>query len=49
MDDECTSNNDKNDDFTINSLETDYKNLIIRLKDISSTISLLEKEYSDKF
>jgi len=49
MDDEFTFNNDKNDDFTINTLESDYKNLIIRLKDISSTIALLEKQYSDKF
>ena len=49
MDDEFTSNNYKNDDFTINNLESDYKNLIIRLKDISSTIALLEKQYSDKF
>ena len=46
MDDECTLNN--NDDPTFNTVESDYKNLIIRLKDISLTIALLEKEYSEK-
>ena len=47
MDDECTLN--INDDSTFNTVESDYKNLIIRLKDISLTIALLEKEYSDTF
>ena len=49
MEDEFTSNNYKNDDFNVNTVESDYKNLIIRLKEISSTIALLEKQYSDKF
>ena len=49
MDDEFTSNYEKNDDFNINTVESDYKNLIVRLKEISSTIALLEKQYSDKF
>ncbi len=38
------SNNFENDDFILNTKESDYKNLIIRLKDISETIALLEKK-----
>ena len=38
-----TSNNIENDDFHWNTVESDYKNLINRLKDIKLTISLLEK------
>ena len=34
---------------TISDLLDVDENLIIRLKDISSTITLLEKQYSDKF
>ena len=37
------SNNIENNESTLNSEESDYKNLIIRLKDISLTIALLEK------
>ena len=37
------SNNSKNDDFSLNSEDFDYKNLITRLKKISENISLLEK------
>ena len=37
------SNNDENDDFNLKSEEIDYENLIIRLKEIKKTISLLEK------
>ena len=48
MDYEFTSNNDVNDAFTFNKEETDYEKLLARLKDISSTIALLEKKYSDK-
>ena len=33
----------------MNNEESDYKNLIIRLKEIRSTIALLEKKYLDKF
>jgi hypothetical protein len=39
-----TSNNIKNDDFNVNAEERDYKNLIARLKEISSIIALLEKK-----
>ncbi|KGF98807.1 hypothetical protein EU96_0115 [Prochlorococcus marinus str. MIT 9302] len=43
MNEEFTPNDLENDDFTLNKEESDYKNLITRLKDISSTIALLEK------
>ena len=36
-------------DFLLNNEEDDYKNLMIRLKDISKSISLIEKKYLDKF
>ena len=38
-----------NDESSLNTEESDYQNLITKLKDISSTITLLEKQYSDKF
>ena len=37
------SNNNKNEEFNMNNEDIDYKDLIIRLKDIKSTIALLEK------
>ena len=37
------SNNIEIDDINLDNGESDYKNLITRLKDISSTIALLEK------
>ena len=43
MNDDFTSHNIENNESTLNSEESDYKNLIIRLKDISLTIALLEK------
>ena len=43
MDEECTPNNIENDEFIMNTDDADYKNLIIRLKEISRTIYLLEK------
>ena len=49
MNEEFTPNNLENDEFTLNKEESDYKNLITRLKDISSSIALLEKQYLDKF
>ena len=36
-------NNIKNDDFNLNTEESDYKDLITRLIEIKSTIALLEK------
>ena len=43
MNDEFTSNNIDNDGLNLNTEESDYKNLVTRLRDISSTIALLEK------
>ena len=37
------SNNIKNDDFNLNNENSDYKNLITRLREIKSNIALLEK------
>ncbi len=43
MKEQFTTNNSENDEFHLNSEESDYKNLIIRLKEIRSNISLLGK------
>ena len=43
MNEELTPNNVENDDFILNIEDVDYKNLIIKLKDISTNIALLEK------
>ena len=44
MTENLNSNNIENDDeFNRNNQESDYKDLIIRLKEIKSTIALLEK------
>ena len=37
------SNNIKNDEFNLNTEDSDYKYLITRLNEIKSTIDLLEK------
>ena len=37
------SNNIENDTFNMNTEDSDYKDLITRLKEIKSTIALLEK------
>ena len=37
------SNNNKNEEFNLNNEDIDYIDLITRLKDIKSTIALLEK------
>ena len=49
MDEKFTSNNFENDDLNLNTEESDYKNLVTRLREISSKIALLEKRYLDKF
>ena len=49
MNEEFTPYNEESDDFLLNTEEDDYKNLMTRLKDISKSISLLEKKYLDKF
>ena len=46
MSENLTSNNFENDEFNQNAEEIDYKNLITRLKEIKSTIDLLEKTIS---
>ena len=43
MSQNLNSNNNKNEEFNLNKEDIDYKDLITRLKDIKSTIALLEK------
>jgi len=43
MSENLNSNNYKNEEFNLNNVDIDYIDLITRLKDIKSTISLLEK------
>ena len=43
MSDNLIGINMQNDEFSQNNEESDYKNLITRLKEIKTTISLLEK------
>ncbi len=44
MSENSTTNNIENDNFHLNVKESDYKNLITRLKEIKKTIDLLEKK-----
>ena len=43
MSENLTSKNFDNDDYNLNTKESDYKNLITRLKEIKTNIALLEK------
>ena len=43
MSEQLTSNKFENDEFNLNTEDTDYENLSTRLKEISKTILLLEK------
>tara|TARA_B100000459_G_scaffold102698_1_gene58947 strand:+ start:816 stop:959 length:144 start_codon:yes stop_codon:yes gene_type:complete len=43
MSENLNPNNFENDEFNLNNEDIDYKELIIRLKEIKSTIALLEK------
>ena len=43
MSENLNSNNIENDEFNVNNEDIDYKNLITKLKEIKSTIALLEK------
>ncbi len=43
MSDNSNSNNIKNDELNVTNEDSDYKVLITKLKEIKSTISLLEK------
>ena len=45
MSENLNSNNIENDDFNLNNEDSDYKDLIIRLKEIRWTIALLEKTF----
>ena len=47
MNEKFASNNIENDELTLNPEDIDYKNLITRLREISSTIALLEKRFLD--
>ena len=49
MSENWTSKNIENDELTLNTKESDYKNLITRLQEISANIALLERRYLDKF
>ena len=49
MDENFSSNNIDRDDLILDIQESDYKDLITRLKDINLTIGLLKKQYLDKF
>ena len=43
MSENLNSNNVEDDDFNLNTEDSDYKDLIARLKEIKSNIALLEK------
>ena len=43
MSEDFNSKNNKKNQFNLNIEDTDYKNLIIRLREIKSKIVLLEK------
>ena len=43
MNEKLTSNNFENDEFNLTNEDSDYKDLMKRLKEIKSTIALLEK------
>ena len=43
MSENLQSNNIENDGFNVNNEDIDYKDLITKLKEIKSTIALLEK------
>ena len=43
MSENLNSNNLENDESKLNSEDSDYKDLITKLKEIKSTIALLEK------
>ena len=44
MTENLNSNNLENDEFIFNKQDSDYKDLIEKLKEIKSTIALLEKK-----
>ena len=44
MSENLNSNNIENDEFNLNKEDSDYKDLITKLRDIKSIIALLEKK-----
>ena len=49
MTEKFTLNNIENEDLNLNNEESDYENLVNRLKEISTKITLLEKRFLNKF
>ena len=49
MDENFSSNNIDRDELILDIQESDYKDLITRLKDINLSIGLFKKLYLDKF
>ena len=43
MSENLNSNNIENDDYNLNTEDSDYKDLITRLIEVKSTIALLQK------
>ena len=43
MSENLNSNNIENDEFTLNNQDSDYKDLITKLREIKANIALLEK------
>ena len=48
MDEKFNSNIKDNDELILDTQESDYKNLITRLKEINLNIGLFKKHYLDK-
>ena len=49
MDEKFSSNNIDDNELIPDTQQSDYKNLITKLRDINLTIGLLKKQYIDKF
>ena len=49
MTEKFTLNNIENEDLNLNNEESDYENLVNRLKEISTKITLLGKRFLNKF
>ena len=49
MDEKFNSTKKDNDELIFDTQESDYKNLITKLKEINLNIGLLKKQYLDKF
>ena len=47
MENKSVSNYQENDEFNMNNEENDYENLVIRIKEMKTTIALLEKTLFD--